>query len=94
MIKIYNENIKDAIKHLLKTNILKNGKNFLVNNKGKDTIVSKKKEFKNLLLTLMNLLRFLLRRNKKKLERKTNINNNVVRYNYLKNIINKKDKEK
>ena len=42
----------------------------------------------------MHLLRYLLRWNKKTLENKTNSTNNVVRQNYLKNIINKKDKEK
>ena len=47
--KIYNDIIKDAIKHILRANILKNGRDFLHKNGGKIVIISKKKEIKNLL---------------------------------------------
>ena len=63
--KKYNDSIKDAIKHILRANILKNGRDFLHKNKGKIVIISKKKEIKNLLpyrrrYELLILLHYLL----------------------------------
>ena len=96
--KKYNDSIKDAIKHILRANILKNGRDFLHKNKGKIVIISKKKEIKNLLpyrrrYELLILLHYLLLWRQKSIENKNSSNNKEIRKNYIKNILKKQDKE-
>ena len=97
--KVYNDSINEAIKHLLRANILKNGRDLLYNNAGKIVLIGKKKELKNLLpyrrrYELILLLHYLLKWKNQMLAKRAASTHRAYRKNFLNNMFSKKDKER
>ena len=97
--KVYNDSINEAIKHLLRANILKNGIDLLYNNSGKIKLIRKKKELKNLLpyrrrYELILLLHYLLKWKNQMLAKRAASTHRAYRKNFLNNMFSKKDKER
>ena len=97
--KVYNNSIKEAIDHLLRANILKNGRDLLHNNKGKIVLISKKRELKNLLpyrrrYELILLLHYLLKWKNQMLAKRAAATHRAYRKNFLNSMFSKKDKER
>ena len=97
--KVYNDSISEAIKHLLRANILKNGLDLLYNNKGKIKLIKKRKDLTNLLnyrrrYDLILLLHYVLKWKNQMLAKRAAATHRAYRKNFLNNMFSKKDKER